>query len=153
MEKRKLKRRNIIKIIALQWKENSGKTATLKLLIDLMKSKYSVIEQSNGRGFDCWAKFDVNGKTVAICTAGDLESIIEKSLNKIGKSDLFVCAVHTFGDTVKCLYRHADKQDVYLYGRIFYTNSGENLFDVQKEQKAVNDYQAKYLFDKIVAII
>ena len=32
-----------MKIIALQGKENCGKTATLKLLIDLMKSKYNVI--------------------------------------------------------------------------------------------------------------
>ena len=142
-----------MKIIALQGKENCGKTATLKLLIDLMKSKYNVIGRSNGRGFDYWVKFDVNGKTAAIYTAGDLGSIIENALKDIGKCDLFVCAVHNYGDTVKCLYEHANKQDVYLYGRFFYTNSGENLLDVQKEQTAVNEYQAKYLFDKIVSII
>lgn len=142
-----------MRIIALQGKSNSGKTTTLKLLIDLMSEKYNVIEKSNNRGFDCWVKFKVSDKIVAIGTAGDLDSIIENALSAIGSCDIFVCAVHSYGKTVECLYKHAKKEDIHIYGRFTYENNGSNLEETQKEQKNVNLYQVKYLMEQISKLL
>ncbi|MDR1803485.1 MAG: hypothetical protein LBQ94_07750 [Treponema sp.] len=100
-------------IYALQGKGNTGKTATIKLVYENLKTKSPSAQIQNmfplRRGKEITIILTgINGETIGIESSGDYEEIVEKSLiifEKAGCTIIF-CACRTKGGTVDCIKRH-----------------------------------------------
>lgn len=81
------------KIIGLYGRENSGKTTTLNLLIELLGREG---QEDNPVSID-----DYRGKTIVITPGGDDEEVIRKNLEAFKKAggDILVIASRTQGQT------------------------------------------------------
>lgn len=95
-----------LKIIALYGSSNTGKTATLKELIDkMLDNNYSIVNEDK-RDYateDRCCVLEYMGKKIGITSAGDDTGILEKAFDfMIGYNcDLYICATHNKGKTVK----------------------------------------------------
>ena len=120
-----------MKIIALQGKCDAGKSTTLRCLIQEMMAKgfAPLGEEKPGAitriaaGDDLWVLFEKNDKKIAVTTRGDTKENIEKDLNEAAKHaggavDVFVCAAHTYGQTVDFIIKKAGYLNSYFFGKI-----------------------------------
>ena len=108
-----------MKVIALQGKGNCGKTTTLRELQKLIGSTATSVYKENNLSTlnDAWEVFEYQGKIVGITTRGDVKYLIEQDykamINAAGELDVFVCAVHSYGQTVQYAKTLAG-EDVFL---------------------------------------
>ena len=142
-----------MRIIALQGQGNTGKTTTLKLLIEKILSNGHKLIAPNlselttmlkGKG-DAWAVFTVENKQVGITTRGDFEQAIICDFGQImkyGNCDVFVCAIRTSGGTVNCIKGLSGNWDIYRK----LTFASSNTAMVSREQAKQNNCQVEYLY-------
>ncbi len=106
------------KAIVLYGNGCTGKTTTLKLLIDKLKSVSNLIKEKQfynrkHEETDKWAVFDYNGKSIAVVTGGDSKSAIEWYLNDIENLgidiDIYILACRSKGQSVDYI------EDVFSY--------------------------------------
>ncbi|MCQ2552813.1 MAG: hypothetical protein MJ150_00720 [Clostridia bacterium] len=129
-----------MEIIALRGKSNTGKTETLKLLIDLICQEDLIARID--RKSDSYAVAKIDGRKVGIITAGDdvrtIERYIKYLLEIEKKIDILVIACH------------AGKTSDYLgsmYKKVSYI---ENAYFDEKHKKLANSLHqemAHYIFN------
>ena len=139
-----------MKIIALQGKSNTGKTRTLKILIEKMRTaKHKLINEKIGKSDD-WAVFEVGDKIVGISTKGDSDACINNHLAEIIENidalDVFICAAHTYGKT-EDFVKTKSIGDYILCGKSTFISSNNAL--MSSEQEKQNEWQADYLLSLI----
>ena len=101
------------KVIILQGNENTGKTATLKIVIKmLLKNNAKLLVFSKNFGLwlhdyprvgDIWAIIEYNGEFIFITTRGDYPKCIQADFDSalqitnlsLRDIDVFICAAHT----------------------------------------------------------
>ena len=120
-----------MKIIALQGKGNTGKSTTLRGLLQklngdsnfkLIAAKKPSLQICITQDKDVWALFEYlpNGKIVALTTHGDNDTCISRDYIDMKKEinntefDVFVCAAHMYGGTVDYVLSLGDIQNVYF---------------------------------------
>ena len=145
-----------MKVIALQGKEKTGKTTTLVLTLALMQINSSVsILETKGNSpkiSDTWIVFEHKGKTIGITTRGDTGALIKKDFDamsqKVGNIDVFVCAVHSSGETVSTAEKLALDDTLLLIGKTTVSSNDKQLkSDIEAK---VNNTQAADLVDIIL---
>ncbi|MEG0984228.1 hypothetical protein [Algoriella sp.] len=135
------------KIYALYGSKDRGKSETIKLLFDKLKSlDYEILEIIIPiYGGDIRVVIKINGKIIAIESQGDPNSRIFESLPSFVKieADIIICATRTRGGTVKLVEKY---------------NKKYNIIWVKKEhsasissQKSDNDKLAEKIFKMIKA--
>ena len=109
-----------MKILALLGEANSGKTTTLKKLIETIHQQGgNIIEFKQGRKRTKWSShhtlnyllnatkddvtvvFNYNNKIVVVTTCGDAEELIAPKYKMRSDCDCFVCAAHLDGSSFK----------------------------------------------------
>ena len=128
------------RIITLQGKSDTGKTETLKILIDKLSKIYPVTifkKIHDKKSEDLVVEVELKDKKLGITTRGDSRYYLERDFRKLGDCDLYVCASRTKGATIDFL----DEQ----------TNSG--ILSVKSLRDSFNEKQADEIFDEIMAII
>lgn len=122
-----------MKIIALTGISNSGKTLTLRMVYDfLQKNKTNTIKPFDRKwGIERRGVFKYNGKTVGITTRGDTEDILNEDFTWMGKCDIYVCACHPSGKTIKFVKNKINRnwKDLYLIAKL-------RLYDYTNKDKA-----------------
>ncbi|MDY0294612.1 MAG: hypothetical protein RBQ71_02280 [Acholeplasmataceae bacterium] len=163
-------------LLILSGSSNSGKTNTLKLLISniinhygldinqyrsttdyyiaksWMKNPYQQMIQDNSD----WMVFlsGVNGKSIAISTAGDTKIHVEESLSYIGQYDIIICATkaikHTDSGSIATMQNYLRKNDelrIYPFYKLIYGSK-------QDSEKVKDDNQVLqsmfYLLENII---
>ena len=112
-----------MRIIALQGKHNSGKTATLKKLIEMLQDrqgdfvfkgvhpKGDVLELCRKKGdMQYWCSY--GGVKIGITTRGDARRYLNtdfytKRRRNFSDRDIVVCAIRTYGGTVDFVNEYA----------------------------------------------
>lgn len=102
-------------LIALKGPGNTGKSATLKKVYELLKAKYphaSVRHEITNH--DVRAIMEIKGLKVGIESQGDPGSRLSDSLDLFIREQcvIIVCATRTWGATVKAVERHASEFDI-----------------------------------------
>jgi ABC-type dipeptide/oligopeptide/nickel transport system ATPase component len=137
------------KIIGLYGKGNCGKSFTLKKLIQIFRESPNTHKEENIEDFgeDFRTTFTFKDKRVCIATGGDDNDYLKENCNyfKNNKFDIAISATRTSGETCDCLNNFAKKYNQQV---TFYKKYIENLDD-KKYQDALNELQAKELFDSI----
>lgn len=149
------------KIIALQGKDETGKTETLKKLIKKMMSVAQIvateekfIARMNNEHWDVWAIFEYEGRHIAITTRGDQECFINDNISKMEgiaaqndfEIDVYICAIHTYGKTLDCIENKAKELGIkpHIYGKATYNcDKSPNEKNIQTQ---INDWQANFIF-------
>jgi len=90
------------KIIALEGKGNSGKTATIRCVFELLKQRASSEPEVLKNDGDIKAILIINSTKIGIESQGDPKSRLEESLKDFAdaKCQIIVCATRTRGMTV-----------------------------------------------------
>lgn len=131
------------KIIALSGRSNTGKTQTLKLLIDKL-DKVGVCKHKEVKEFnDIKRTYKYKETIISICTAGDAAYIIESNIKYFEQfnCDIAITAVRTKGRTRTVLNKFADKNNL----KVQYINKTIDDRDADK----VNQKQVEELFEII----
>lgn len=134
------------KIIALFGAGSTGKTTTLKVLIDRFRnnSEYRRVHIDNSRKNDVYAVFERirSGVKIAITTAGDTPKEIRENIAYATKhgSDVLITASRTSGQGVDVIYQQSLSHDFYpLFISKTYLSSikpykqGMNNMQIQQE--------------------
>lgn len=106
------------KIYALKGIADTGKSATIKILYDKLKAKYSDFEISDKYtpidGADISVVLEINGKIVAIESQGDPNSRILDSLPKFVAipADIIICVSRTRGATLDVVKQQQENYEI-----------------------------------------
>lgn len=148
-------------IIVLQGQDKTGKTETLKILIQKLLSVSTKVadegkfdSRMRNKHWDVWAIFEYQGRYIAITTRGDEVRFINNDVidmesearNQGFEIDTYVCATHTYGETVSYVENKAKllKAELHFYGKATYTcpvSPNEKVLQTQ-----INDWQAGIVF-------
>lgn len=122
-------------IIALVGVSNCGKSRTLRLVYDSLEKNKTKTEKKFDKR---WANerrgvFKYNGKIVGITTRGDTEEILEEDFKWMGECDIYVCACHPKGKTIKYIKNKINRnwKDLFLIAKASlydYTNIEKSYF-------------------------
>ena len=113
-------------IIALEGIGGSGKTSTLKIVINKFREvSSSSLASAQKTGKDQREIFNVNDKKVGIETQGDPNSRLETSLELFTSEgcDLIICATRTYGGTVKIVEKLSPPYEISWRGQSFVQRS------------------------------
>ena len=142
-----------MKIFALQGVNNTGKTCTLKLVINKLKDRGYTMNKPTAIDKD---KYDIavtlkspQGKTICVYTQGDMEKFVNRAIEyfKQNNCEIGFCAVRSKGKGADKLYSLTEEKDgitVEFIPKAFIANaSGLNIS--QEYINAVNDLQAEVM--------
>ena len=143
-------------VIALQGKSNTGKTTTLMFLYDKMIiNGYRVLRIKKSRKDFCCI-LEKDGKRIGLTTRGDSASDIIRDFDYIITEnskilphkdiDKFICAVHTSGETVKCVKSIAGCSFYKIYSKMTIES---NITAAAILERQANIYQADFLYSEI----
>jgi len=94
-------------ILALQGDRDSGKTATITKLFELIKKNgYTVIQDKKRKNsHDFFVIVQKKGKKIGLCTCGDVKWVILSRIEIFIRvnCEVIVCACHRKGKTVEAL--------------------------------------------------
>ena len=148
-------------IIVLQGQDGTGKTETLKNLIQkllLVSNKVAdegkFTSRMRNKHWDVWAIFEYEARHIAITTRGDLVGFIDDNFTKMEQIatqkgfeiDVYICATHTVGKTVKYVENKAMSLGIspHIYGKATY--NCDRSPNEQNIQSQINDWQADMIF-------
>lgn len=141
----------MVNCLVLYGKSNTGKTKTLKRLIELIKDNgYTPIKPEEERDADKIVVFDIKGRKVGITSRGDAVDLLADDFAWMGDCDLYVCASHSRGNTVEFLEKK--------FSRIIW----QRRWDVLQDKYGIaftslyndsNEAQAKTLYNLITDIL
>lgn len=147
------------KVIALWGKGGTGKTTTLNILIDRMKSisrlvdigKISVAPKDN------WAIFEYKGKMVGIVTAGDDGNVLKEGFKELDQKcelcDVYVCATRTKRSSCKYIESEFPDSNIMWQRKWSITIENGSMASLKKLQDDANKKQASALIDAIDALL
>lgn len=153
-----------MKIIALQGVNDTGKTATLKKLLEkliALPNFTPIAMQPNFKKhmavkhWDAWAVFEHEGSYIGVTSRGDLEGLLSgdfDAMDVVAKQhgvsiDTYVCAIHTGGKTLSFVKGKAGKGDLQIFGKA--TLHASNLQTQQAKQDQINNWQADLLLSNL----
>lgn len=149
-----------MRIVALQGRGGTGKTTTLRRLIDIIKNNdrdilgeiadmiSDVDLEATGDGNDvrCW--FSCKDVKIGITTRGDAKECLHADF--FGKSknfhdrDIVVCAVRTHGGTVSFIEKYGN-DGLFIHGRWYL----EGNQDTEEKRALTHEIQAKAILANI----
>lgn len=131
------------KIIALSGRSKTGKTHTLKLLINKLDEVGKCIERREKEKTDVNRTYLYRDIKISICTGGDADFIIESNIKYFEQfnCDIAITAVRTKGRTRTVLNKFADKNNL----KVQYINKTIDDRDADK----INQKQVEELFEII----
>ena len=137
-----------MKIIALWGKHDSGKTATIKFLRDILL-KRGAKEEENVGDYDFISVFRFQGKKVGVISGGDTKEILTGNLGKLPNDcDVIICPSRTKGETVHYLEDYVfSQEDLIWVKKARIKNNGK--YCVAKEENIINLIQAEILFEEL----
>lgn len=138
------------RIITLQGKSKTGKTTTIRKLIEKIENQYTVTELFNGE--DRVISADIKGKKLGITSCGDTKSALENDFAMMGDCDLYVCASRTKGDTIDFLNEQTKFGVLITHGK-WYFSSTNNSLDDDIEHVMINEQQVNAIYDQIMELI
>ena len=137
-------------IITLQGISNTGKTRTLKLLIDKIKANYNA--QTIFDGNDRIIVATINDKKLGITTCGDRRFDLENDFKRMGSCDLYVCASRTKGSTISFLKYETTNGMLITHGKWYFEAQNYNVI-ISSVRNSFNEMQANIIYDEIVDIL
>ncbi|MDE9557900.1 hypothetical protein KKJ06_21555 [Xenorhabdus bovienii] len=142
---------NTKSMLALKGAGDTGKTETLTLLIELLKSLDGVKCEKHKFKKESVAIFVINNIRIGISTSGDIESVLDKKVREFIVSDcnVIVCATRTFGVTVEAIKALARE---YQYSLEWIDKSRADRNN-KVEQFKKNKLDAEIIFNRITEII
>ena len=138
----------LMRIIALQGRGATGKTTTLKCLIDIVKNEPDFVLEDIVEGDDsqCWLSY--NNIRIGITTRGDAaECLYADFFNKpknFKDRDIVVCAIRTRGGTVDFVKKYGN-DGVCIHGR-WYLEGNQN---VEGQRSTTHKLQAEAILTNI----
>lgn len=140
---------------------NTGKTSTLKKLIlkfiengakielldcfDKDFAELSPVDRIKNTD-DAVIKLSFNNRVIGITTRGDSAEALKEDFEKLGECEIYVCATHTRGNTIKFIKETADGNTLIIHDKWSVYSKETNL---ENEQKRSNEIQAEELFEQI----
>jgi DNA-binding LacI/PurR family transcriptional regulator len=103
-------------IIALVGNKNTGKTTTIKLAERSLRDEGFAIHKRYRCSVELYIILELNGKRVGICTAGDLERIVDKWLEEFSNAncEAIIIACYPQGSTHERINNHPGFEKVYI---------------------------------------
>lgn len=140
-------------IIALQGKGDTGKTTTLKMLIEIIKQNGHVVTTLKQYKKDIVIVAEINGKNIGVTTRGDFKSYLATDFAEFEKwsCGLCVCACRCKGDTVDFL-KEQSKGNTLIYHGEWYIEPKE-CTDLASDIEKANTYQAQIIYDEIIRML
>lgn len=140
------------KIITLQGKSGTGKTTTLKLLIDKISKIYPTDFLRNNK-IDIAVTVNINGKRVGITTRGDNKYCLEHDFNLMGLCDLYICACRTKGETIDFLSSESNGGLLICHGKWYVSTKATCLKDISKIRNNINLKQTDELYKELQSLL
>lgn len=142
-------------IIALQGRSGTGKTTTLRMLIEKVKKTYNttIKEICHDAQKDLYAIAEINGKKVGITTRGDTEWCLKIDFEKMGNCQLYVCACRTKGDTVKFIEKQAENGLLVYHGKWYYKSNNKNFKDEEHIINKINQSQVDVIYKEMISLL
>ena len=150
-----------MRIIALQGRHNSGKTATLKKLIEIVytaKDKFQfesvspkgdVLELCRKRKGDMQYWCSYNGIKIGITTRGDHWTLLNADVftkrRNFSDRDIVICAIRTSGSTVDFVNKHSTPAPI-----IYQKELAPDTDDTKIAE--INVAQAKQILDDLIQL-
>lgn len=145
-----------MRIFALQGVNSTGKTGTLKQVIDkLIALGYTIIDKSrieNDNNDIAITLKSPQGKTVCVYTQGDIVCYVRRALEYFNthNCDIGFCAVRLKGNGAKELYNLNGKNDLNItFIHKAYIGQESISENVSQYKKLINDSQAEFLIKLI----
>lgn len=141
-----------MRIIALQGRGGTGKTTTLKCLIDIVKNEPDFVLEDIVEGDDsqCW--LSCNSTRIGITTRGDAEECLYADFFKKPKNfqnrDIVVCAIRTHGGTANFVKKYGN-DGLCIHGRWYL----EGTQDIDFRRSNTHKAQAEAILTDIKAYI
>ncbi len=136
-------------IIALRGKTNVGKTETIKMVHDLILSKYpNALKKVKWLRTDITVFITINGVKIGIESQGDPGSRLFKSIDLFVKEqcDVIICATRTRGATVIAIESRSQ-----TYNVVWYEKTG--IDGTKGQQTSANLEMAESIFETTVNLI
>lgn len=151
-----------LKILTLYGRYDTGKTAAINELIDILAKKPNITEIFiKDNIVERIAAFKVNEKIVAITTRGDrkidLENDFKRLLKELEKDgyapDILICAARSSGKTHEFLYENALDENIYwfsksaIYRKVNDTLRDQDDIDFKALRNEINGQTAEQLYE------
>jgi len=140
---------NTKRIVALFGPGSTGKTKTLKLLIDKLQALEGAVEIfRKSEGDDILAIFNYKDKLIGIATGGDLKGMIADNFSIFIQHDcdIVFSACRTRGETSRKVEDYANRLDTEL---IWAGNTYNAFYDPKNPDNTIHSYQADLLLKLI----
>ena len=144
-----------MKVLVLYGTSNKGKTKTLNLLIDeLTEPGRKNVKEEIKHGKDRCCVFEYNDKILKITTRGDDECSLKSDYNKFpeykDKTDIFICAARSKGETHNYIRSLATDENIYWLSKTTFFNKDKvNTKKVEDYRNLQNETQAKEMVNII----
>lgn len=139
------------KIIKLKGTGGTGKTTTLKLLADKLKTlgaKEKARYQTNKNG-DIAVVTEYNNKTIGIVTAGDVKVSLTYGYGLLGPNcDVYIFSCRTKGVTTDWIDKTFSNCEIIEYGK-WYVNTNTNVNLINNIRNSANESQV----DSIITLL
>ena len=139
------------KIITLQGKGNTGKTRTLKCLIEKIKQQHEIEELYVGNE-NAVIITKINNKKLGVTTYGDTRKELEEKFDLMGECDFYVCASRSKGDTLKFLEEETAQGILIKHGK-WYFESKDYKCDFKNIVSEINNMQTQVIYKEIIDIL
>lgn len=140
-------------IMALWASASHGKTTTLDIVLKKIVADGNFVPTDTDKVEEGEGAFLFGEKKIAITTAGDSRTILEKFFGKYPNYDLYLCACREKGQTVTYLKEKAAGNELFWCGKTTLYRNDREEESLKEKFKELNEAQAEYLYDEIKRIM
>ena len=147
-----------MKLIVLHNKANCGKSTVLKFLYGMFvndfsyKQTYYKAEEKD----DISAKFMKNGKTIALTSVGDNETVLKNAFDGLNATEcdivISACRSRDTKNGAVAFIKDLGVKDIIWYTKA-YIGPYNNHYDCTPEFEVINKAQARMLFNEVESLL
>lgn len=137
-----------------------GKTTNLRMVFDLLSQDYlpkEVIWTEEVCCSDVWALFEIDGKSIVVCSLGDPCPCHKEWLDKAVElnADIIICAARTSGETIQNVdsaKTNGNYEDIFLF-RNFSSDKENKTISQLPEMMNINKFMAETIIKTALSLL
>ncbi len=139
---------------------NWGKTTNLRMVFELLSQNHlpkEVIWTKQENKSDVWALFEIEGKSIVVCSLGDPDSCHKEWLDKAVKLnvDIIICAARIRGETIQNVYsaqKNGNYEDIFWFQN-FNSDKKTEISSELPEMLDINKFMAEAIIKIVLRLL
>lgn len=139
---------------------NWGKTTSLRMVFELLSQNHlpkEVIWTGDVYNSDVWALFEIDGKSIVVCSLGDPCPCHKEWLDKAVElnADIIICAARIRGETIQNVYsaqKNGNYEDIFWFQN-FNSDKKTEISSELPEMLDINKFMAEAIIKIVLRLL